>query len=307
MLSGCATLGTSVGRIVDPFNLMGMGPPPVRIGITHLELSPLLVPRAVLFEENLTFHLGAPVIFDLMTPHQIHVHLDTGRLKFAMLSTREFCQVAPDESARIVAVALNEHRQSYRKGLLIVSAQSEAKSLEDLQNYRFHLLPRDHVLNDAALGALLNAGVAHGNLIEGIRGVELVMGRSGSADVARCVAADARAAGVIDETDYRNWPATGGAFAGLTPSRDMFRVIGETIRVPEGPFVASAHTDPELVEKVRRYLLEVLPQRKLVLGSLGLTGFAPPVDLNDYEAYCALYRQLHPADVPSVPAAGKDL
>lgn len=294
LLSGCAKVGTSVGRVVDPFNLVGMGKPPVRIGITRLELSPLLVPRAVLFEENLTFHLGAPVVFDLMTPRQIQVHLGTGRLQFAMLSTAEFCQISAGADARPIAIALNEHRQPHRKGLIVVSAGSQARSLEDLHGCRFHALPRGHVLNDAALGALLDAGVARGNLSDGIAGVEWGIHGANSAEVARSVAADERAAGVIDAADYESWPPTKGAFASPAPPRDALRVVGETLRASEGPFVVSSRTDPELAEKVRRYLLEVLPRRKLVLGSLGLTGFVPPVGAGEYEAYCALYRRLHP-------------
>lgn len=297
LLSGCVTVGTSVGRIVDPFNLTGIAPPPVRIGITSLELSPLLVPRAVLFEENLTFHLGRPVAFELMTPRQIRVNLENGRLAFAFLAPDEFCQIASSEALRPIAVPLNEHQQPGRKGLIVVSAQSEIQSTEELKGTRFHFLPGGNPLNDAALGVLLEAGVVRADLDRGILGLSLDTTHLSSAEVARSVILEGRSAGVIDEADYLSWPEVNGVVAvpGLpAPSRDMLRVIGETIHVPEGPFVASIHTEPELVEQVRNYLLNVLPNRKLVLGSLGIRGFVSPANAAEYGPFCEIQRRLHP-------------
>ncbi|MEP0841357.1 MAG: PhnD/SsuA/transferrin family substrate-binding protein [Phycisphaerae bacterium] len=293
--SGCATVGTSLGPILDPLNVLG-SKPPSRIGITRLEPSPLLlVPKAVLFEENLTFELGSPFTFDLMTPRQIRLHLGTGRLKFALLTAGEFSQIAGRDVAAILAVQLNEHQQTYRQGLIVVPAGSPIRSPADLKGLRFHFLSQGHPLNDAALGALLEAGVSAADLDKGLLGLSIDQYHISSMESARgVVLGGERSAGVIDKADYDRWPASGGSLALLLPSKDQVRVIAETVRVPEGPFVVSKQTDPRIADQVRRYLLNVLPKRKLVLASLGCSGFAPPIEEKEYEPFFALYRRLHP-------------
>lgn len=303
LLTGCATVGTSVGRIVDPFNLVGLGAPPIRIGVTRLDLSPppLLLPKAVLFEENLSFHLGSAVSIDLLTPRQIRVHLGSGRLKFAMLSTEDYCAAAPGACSEILAVPLNEHKQAYRKGLIVVAPKSPIRSLSDIRSQRFHFMPRGNLLNEAAVGALMDAGLSKADLDKGLLGLELDTYHISSLEVAKAVVLEGRAAGVIDEADYLAWRDTGGSLLLLSPSKDQVRVIGETVRIPEGPFVVSVNTDPALKAKVQDYLLQTLPKRKLVLAALGCTGFAPPIDPKEYEPYCRIHYRLHPETQPPEP------
>ena len=40
--------------------------------------------------------------------------------------------------------------------------------------------------------------------------------------------------------------------------------------VPDGPVLASAKTDPELVARVKRFLLEELPHQERVCNAIGL-------------------------------------
>jgi ABC-type phosphate/phosphonate transport system substrate-binding protein len=295
-LFGC----TPVGRIVDPLNISGLGGPPMRIGITKLELSPppILLPKTSLLQDDLFYYLHQPISFDLMTPHQIRVHLGTGRLKFAMLTPEDFAEVAPGGTCRILAIPKNERKQTSRKGLIVVSAKSSIHSLSELKSLRFHFLPRGSVLNEVAIAALLEAGVAQRDLDGGLL-LGLDTYHLNSLEVAKSVVVEEKAAGVIDEAEYNTWKKTGGSLLLLTPSQDEVRVIAETVRVPEGPFVVSNEASPELAEKVGQYLLTQLPKHPFVLASIGCTGFAEPIDAREYEPFFAVYRKLHPAQAQS--------
>lgn len=269
--------------------------PPIRIGVTSLDLSPLppFLPKRVLFEQDLAGYLQEPISFDPMTPRQIRVHLGTGRLKFAMLSPADYAEIVPADTCRILAVPINVHSQTYRQGLIIVSPKSKTESLAQIKGLRFHFMPKGDVLNEAALGALVAAGVDSKSIDRGILGLELDTTHISSLEVAKSVVLEENAAGVIDEADYNSWPDHGGSLVLLSPSKEQVRVIGKTIRVPEGPVLVSTETPPELVEKMREYLLEVVGNRKLVIGTLGYNGFAPPIDPKEYEPYFEVRRKLN--------------
>ena len=146
----------------------------------------------------------------------------------------------------------------------------------------------------------MEAGLSRGNVDPGLLGLGLGTHHISSVEVAKSVVME-DAAGVIDAADYKNWKPTGGSVLLLTPSRDEVRVLGETVRVPEGPVVVSRETPKELADKFSEYLTRVLSERKVVLATLGCKGFAGPIDPKEYEAFCAIHRKLHPE--PAVPCA----
>lgn len=286
-----------------PLTLSGCGPKfesPTRIGVTDLDLSPLppFLPKRILFQRDLETELDGPVVFDLMSPRQIRVHLGTGRAAFAMVSAADFSQIAASDNYEILAVPTNLHGQTSRRGLIVVSAKSSIQSLADLKHRRFHFLPAGDVLNEAALGALMESGLSRQDLDHGILGLELDTSHISSLEVAKSVVLE-DAAGIIDEADYNDWPEKGGSLVLLTPSKDQVRIIGETVRVPEGPFLASRETPADVREQVKRYLTEELKAKVIVLGVLGVSGFAEPIDVAEYEPYFALHRKLSPAGPPA--------
>jgi ABC-type phosphate/phosphonate transport system substrate-binding protein len=247
-----------------------------------------------LFQRDLEDHLQQPVVFDLMSPRQIRVHLGTGRAKFAMLSAADFAEIAPAGNSEILAVPTNAHGHTSRCGLIIVSSKSRAQSVKELKNRRFHFLPVGDVLNEAAMGALLESGIAKQDIDRGFLGLELDTSHINSIEVAKSVVIE-DAAGIIDEADYNAWPDRGGSLVLLTPSKEQVRVIGQTVRIPEGPFVASLETPEAMREDMKHYLIEDLKNNKLVLGVLGISGFAEPLDPADYQPYFELHRKLHPS------------
>ena len=115
-LTGC----TKVATAIDPLDIRYLGEPPIRVGVTKLDLSPLLLPKWHLFNVGMKEHLDKPVVFDLMTPRQIRVHLGTGRLKFAMLSPGDYSQIVEASTCKILAVPKNANKQIYKRGLIIV-------------------------------------------------------------------------------------------------------------------------------------------------------------------------------------------
>lgn len=299
LLVGCQ----DVGQVLDPFNALGLAKPPIRVGVTTLDLTPpLMWPKWEPLRLGLADHLQEPVQFELLTPRQIRVHLGTGRLKFALLRPQDYVQVAPAKTCEILGVPMNPNDQPYRQGLIIVSAKSPVRSLSEVKSRRFHFMPHGDLLNDAALGALMEAGIGDKEVDKGIPIPILDTHHISSLEVAKSVVLEegGNAAGVIDEADYNKWPEKGGSFLLLSPSKDQVRVIGKTVRIPEGPFVVSVNTTPELKEKAIDFLFNVAPKKhKLALLALNSKGFAKPVEAKAYEPFGQIYLKLHPPKAPS--------
>jgi len=294
-MAGCS----SPTQLADPLNLLGLAKPPILIGVTTWAFSPppLMIPQRSLFRQDLSYDLGESVVFRLMTARQIRVHLGTGRLKFAMLTPGDYTEIASADTCKTLAVPINANGHTSRRGLIIVAPKSPIQTLSDIKGHRFHFLPEENaILNEVALGALLESGIKKEDFDNGVLGLRLDTTHINSLEVAKSVVMEQAAAGVIDEADYDKWPEKGGSLLLLTPSKDQVRIIGKTVRVPEGPFVVSNETTPELTEKVRHYLLNVVGKKKLILGPMGHTGFAEPVDIKEYEPFFKLWRKLHPPE-----------
>ena len=90
-------------------------------------------------------------------------------------------------------------------------------------------------------------------------------------------------AAVVDELVYEAMPATDGNFI-TGPSKDQFRILGETAAVPEMLVVAGPSADAGLTEKLKDELLNKVKDDPYVCRQLGIKGFAPP----DKAAYDAL-------------------
>lgn len=298
-----STFGCAGQRVVAPFNALDIGQPPIRIGVTELEISPSrILPKRTLFEENLEFYLHRTVSLELMTARQIGIHLESGRLQFAILSPTAYADIEPLNCASILAVPLNNDGKTSSRGLIVVSAHSTARKLEELKGHRIHFLPYHDVLNEAALGALLDAGVKvrEGELPEPDSSLDAL--HEGSEDVVRDVLGDEGSAGVISESAYASWKPVSSP-GNTVVSQDQIRIIARTVSVPEGPIVCSRQTSAELSSKVSQYLLNVAPERPMILSSLGCKGFSASIQPKDFEPYIALHRRLYPQSL--TPAASQ--
>lgn len=145
----------------------------------------------------------------------------------------------------------------------------------------------------------MGGGIARTEIDQRLLGLKLDTSHINSLEVAKSVVLE-NAAGVIDEADYLSWPETGGGLVLLNPSRQQVRVIGRTIRIPQGPFVASLETPAELRTKVRKYLLEEVSRQPIILSILGIKGFAGPIDPAEYEPYFEMRRKLFDSPIQPV-------
>lgn len=300
VLCGCQGLKT----IVDPLNVLGGFRPPVRVGVTTLDLAPplLMLPKRELFNLAMADYLKEQVQFELLTPRQIRVHLSTGRMAFAMLRPIDYAQLAPTDACQVLAMPLNSNGQPHRQGLIITAPKSAIKELREARSARVHFMPDGNPLNDALQGALVEAGIPKDQIDKGILGLGLDTHHISSLEVAKSVVLEEKAVGVIDEADYDKWPKSGGSFVLLAPSQDQVRIIGKTARVPEGYFVVSAKAPPELKSKMEEFLFTAAPKHhKLALASMDITGYTRPSDQQEYESYCRLIRRLHQPTSPPAP------
>jgi hypothetical protein len=146
----------------------------------------------------------------------------------------------------------------------------------------------DPVLTEATLAYLEAAGVPGSELKSLLPGRHQhhLSSREAAKEVAYLIGTDA---GVIEAAEFDAYPETGGRWfpPPVTFSKDQFRELGrtESVRVeaiPPGPFLAGKQTDPELVEKMRRFLLNVHEKHPSAVRSLGFASFHEvPADPTD--------------------------
>lgn len=247
---------------------------PVRVGVTTFELvGPRLLPRWFSLSIDFGVRLGRPLQFEVLTPHQIGVHLATGRLSFAMLDAAEYAHFVREENDLVLATAINPRGATERTGLILTSVNSAVESLAAMRDKRFDFLPKKDPLNAAALAALRAAGVGPDEI-----GKDRLLGyyhHLNSLEVAKAVAYEGAAGGIVDEAEYQTWPERGGTVLLGLVSRDQFRIVERIEAVPEMAVLASKRADAALVAAARKYFLEEVNARRLtVLDWMGVRGFA---------------------------------
>lgn len=267
---------------------------PVRVGVTKFDLvGPQLLPRWSMLALDLGTRLGQPVQFETLTPHQIAVHLGTGRIALAMVDAVEYAEIAPAENDIVIAGTVSQRNATERVGLVITKADSPIESLAGLKGKRFDFLPHDDTLNAAAYGCLHRVGVTKDDLAR-----DRILGEIhhlNSFEVAKAVAYENVAAGIVDEAEFKTWPKRGGTFLLQLVSQDQFRVLQRTPAVPGTVVLASKRADPELVETAKAYFLNEVNRKQLtVLNWMGVRGFAPV----RREAYTEFHQSLKGVSLP---------
>ncbi|MEE8386118.1 MAG: PhnD/SsuA/transferrin family substrate-binding protein, partial [Dehalococcoidia bacterium] len=187
---------------------------------------------------------------------------------------------------------VNESGKTSRKAYLVLKAGSHVKTVADCRGKRFAFGTHGDLLTDvAARRALESAGVPTKDILLELLPPPLAFeGRLYlKNDTAKTIVNDITVnAGVIDEIAYEKMPRTGGNFI-TGPSRDQFKIVGQTSPIPEIVVVAGPAADPELTAKLKEYLLTEVKDDQMVCQQLGLQGFAPP-DREAYEAVGKLLR-----------------
>jgi ABC-type phosphate/phosphonate transport system substrate-binding protein len=278
---------------------------PVRIGITKLESVLLPVPpfdwalaaaRWEVLRTDMGLYLGLEksVQIELLKPHQIRVHLGTGRVAFALVDAVEYAEIAPGNGDIVLATAVKQSGAPERVGLIVTRADSPIQSLSELKGKRFDFGPKgDPLLDTAAVCALWQAGVKIDDISK-----DKLLGEYrhlNSQDIAKAVVYGKVPAGIIDEADYRKWPKKGGSLL-LGVSQDQLRILQRTDPVPEMVVIASKKADPALVDKVKKYFLEDVHsglKGLLVLSWFGIEKFVPATP-ERYAPFVKLVNEVHP-------------
>jgi len=174
---------------------------------------------------------------------------------------------------------VNAMGKTNRKALIVARASDKRfKRIGDCQDKRFAFGTYGDILTDyAARDALASNGCQLNKLLTELLPPPFAMeGRLYvQNDAATKILLDRTVnAGVIDELVFQKLPQTGGnPITG--PSKDQFRILGETAAVPEMVIVAGPSVDPAMAKRLQDYLLGEVGKDAMICKQLGVVGFAP--------------------------------
>jgi ABC-type phosphate/phosphonate transport system substrate-binding protein len=263
---------------------------PVRFATTRGACEPMVLQGTILeiFEtapfrvvrNGVSKSVGRPTQFMCLKPDQIHTHLASGHVQFAFIDQGDEAEVLADDAGVIIATPQFKESAPQDVGLFVVAADSDIEDLSQLRGKRVAFGPPNHpVLHWAALDAIKQAGVEEDDLAKQMLPIPgSLQYHLSSIDSAKAALFKIEAdVAVVDEEEYMKWPETGGnVVAGalsISIARDQLKVIGRTEPVmlfPSGPVVASREADPDLVEKVRDYLLDDVAKERRITNPLKL-------------------------------------
>ncbi|HNO77436.1 MAG TPA: PhnD/SsuA/transferrin family substrate-binding protein [Phycisphaerae bacterium] len=253
-------------------------------------------------------YLNSPVQISPLKPFQVAAHLQSGRVDFAFLSAREYVDLSKEFGDLGTVIAVSDVLE--RQGLIVADAKSDIQSLKDIAGKRFSFGPAgDPVLDTKARETLVANGVEIDSIQKEILPIpNTFQHHISSAESAYEIAYGlGTSVGVIEKSEYLDYPESDGSFLLRTFGKDNFRVLAQTepVRVdtiPEGPFLAASDTDEELIQRVQKFLLSASENDQSALSAMGLAGFVTPVgDVNSQLTHLAA------AQPASKSAGGADI
>jgi ABC-type phosphate/phosphonate transport system substrate-binding protein len=288
LTAGCSQQTDQEFSILDPLGLgreiFGIGKTPVRVGITLVHTDQRSAAPWIPMQREMQRSLNQPVQFESLLPFQIKTHLASGRLQFAMVEQVDEEQILTEPGVgRVIARPIFEEGANQSRALLVVAADSDTQSIEELKGQRIAFGPiGDPVTHVAAIKMLEANGIPLDSIPRELLPIPGALRHHlNSFETAKAVIYERPlgiAAGFVAKDDYDKWPDTGGSLLLLRISKDQLRVLGETEPVPnlpDGPVLASAKADPELVKRVETFLFDELPGRKNIRARLGLVKYEP--------------------------------
>jgi ABC-type phosphate/phosphonate transport system substrate-binding protein len=224
--------------------------------------------------------------------------LEYGNMAFAIVTASEYAAIDDPSKLQLLATAVNPLGKTSRTAHVIARAtDGRFKSISDCADKRFAFGASGDALTDYAARKALEAhGVPPKKIllellpppmaIEGRLYTQNIVGQTAASAIMLDLTVNA---GVIDEMTWNKMPDTGGnALTG--PSKDQFKIIGQTESIPEMVVVAGPGADPALTEKLKNYLLNEARADEKVCQQLGIKGFAP-ADPAAYEAAAKLLKR----------------
>jgi len=227
---------------------------------------------------------GKPVSFSAQpNGAAIGKQLEMGDVPYAILSAAEYAAVEDPSKLTLLASGINALGKTSRQAHIVVRANSHVKTISDCAGKRFAFgAYKDPVTDFAARKAIEQAGVPLKKLLPEILPPPLVWEGRLYVSPAKSWFDLTVNAGVVDEIEYYKMPEKGGnPITG--PSKDQFKIVGETATIPETVVVAGPSADPQMTEKLKGFLLNEAKNDKHLCEQLNVTGFAP-ANRADYDA-----------------------
>jgi ABC-type phosphate/phosphonate transport system substrate-binding protein len=295
LLAGCQhqqPLDLESVNLFAPLEKLLQIQPPVRLGVTRIHINPLVTPPWQRLEQELKRILGRNVQVLQLKPFQIRAKMGLGQLDFALVSASDYLEIAARPVCQIIAVPVNPDMSLDKRGLIVTAQDSGIESLDQLKGKRFAFGPADDpVLFLAPADALIRAGV---NLSDLTKELLPPFGfHISSFEAAKAVLYEGVQAGAVDQQEFTSWPETTAALFQTALPRQRFRILAKTEPVPNGPFLAGSKTDPKMVQRVRKYLLEEVKSHPDVLAGLGAGGFQA-ADASLYDAFGQMMARVRP-------------
>lgn len=219
--------------------------------------------------------LDRAVVHDMCLPFQLGPNLELGIAHLALVSPVQYLALGSPEPYRVLAVTADEKGRTARRAMLITAAGSPIESVEALRGRTVAFGPgSDGRTRHAGLLLLREHGLARTDLsLEVLPVPGSLKSFPKSKDVAQSVLNGSSDAGFIDEAYWESLPEIASEKG--QPARSRFRVLGETIAVPEQLVIASPVLPQADVERIREFLLNVGRSDPEALRPLAISGFEP--------------------------------
>ncbi|MCA9243362.1 MAG: PhnD/SsuA/transferrin family substrate-binding protein [Phycisphaerales bacterium] len=229
-------------------------------------------------------------------PFQTQPNLDVGLYHLAVLTPCQFARLTDPTKVEVMATAIDLQGRAARPALLIARDDSPIKACEDLRGKVVAFGPKnDSRTHTAALMLLDSHGLKPGDLSLEVLPVPGSLKHFPNANgVVKSVNNRSSAAGFVDIADWEALPETGSADA---PGRSSFRIVAETVALPNHLILRSPTLDETTTEAARAFFLSVSEHNREAMRPIGVSGYEAPTP--DVMETCLSLRAVVSADSPA--------
>lgn len=205
-------------------------------------------------------------------PFQVEPNLKVGLFHLAVLTPSQFARLKTPESCEVMASAVDQEGRAARPALLIVRTDSPITSCDGLRAKIVAFGPnydsRTHV---AALKLLKDHGLAKGDLSLEVLPVPGSLKHFPNASgVLKSVNNRSSDAGFVDIAD---WEALAESGSGDSPGRSAFRIVAETVALPNHLVLRSPTLDANTSARAREFFLTVDERNAQAMVAVKASGY----------------------------------
>ena len=219
--------------------------------------------------------LDCPVQLRLGLELGLEPNLKLGLYNFAIVTPAVYGGLKEPDTFEIVAVAKGMDGSMQRPSLLVVPAESDINDLEQLRGKTIAFGPlADNRSHLAAVELLKSHGIEKSDLNLPLGALTGTLKHVGpTEDVLNSILAGHSDAGFVDAAEFQALPAEPSDES--TMAKSQFRIVGQTIALPDALVIASPKTEPQVVAELKNFLNESSSKRAAALRPLRISGFGP--------------------------------